>query len=180
MTLPEEEKAQWFVLRDLKRTNAKLPAYKQLEAAGLKVFTPKKWRLVEANGHKVRREVPVIPDLLFVCDTRHQLDPYVEKIPLLQYRWLRNRYREPMTVPDAEMERFIQAVNSSRSTTYYKPEEITPEMYGRQIRIIGGSLDGFEGPLLKMRGSKVKRLLVELPMLLVASVEVQPEYIQLV
>ena len=40
-------------------------------------------------------------------------------------------------------------------------------------------LDGYEGHLLTVRGSKVKRLLVELPHLLMASVEVEPEYIQL-
>ena len=53
-------------------------------------------------------------------------------------------------------------------------------MHKRKIRIIGGRLDGFEGYLLTVRGSKVKRLLVELPTLLAASVEVEPEYIQLI
>ena len=52
-------------------------------------------------------------------------------------------------------------------------------MYRNRIRIIGGTLDGYEGFLLTMRGSKVKRLLVELPSLLAASVEVEPEYIEL-
>ena len=45
---------------------------------------------------------------------------------------------------------------------------------------MGGMLDGFEGYLLTVRGSKVKRLLVELPTLLAASVEVESEYIQLI
>ena len=30
----------WFVMRDLKRPNAKLPAYIQLEQEGIEVFTP--------------------------------------------------------------------------------------------------------------------------------------------
>ena len=46
---------------------------------------------------------------------------------------------------------------------YYLPEEITPEMHNRPIRIVGGPLDGYEGTLLTTRGSKVKRLLVEIP-----------------
>lgn len=53
-------------------------------------------------------------------------------------------------------------------------------MCGRKIRIIGGPLDNFEGSLLTVRGSKVKRLLVELPDLLTVGVEVNPEYIQLI
>ena len=51
-------------------------------------------------------------------------------------------------------------------------------MRKRKILIIGGTLDGYTGTLVTTRGSKVKRLLVELPTLLAAAVEVQPEYIQ--
>lgn len=57
------------------------------------------------------------------------------------------------------------------------PGELTSEMYNKKIRIIGGKLNGYEGNLLTVRGSKTKRLLVELPGLLAAGVEVSPEYI---
>ena len=53
-------------------------------------------------------------------------------------------------------------------------------MYGRRIRIVGGNLDGYEGCLLTMRGSKVNRLLIELKGLLAVGVEVIPEYIQFI
>ena len=85
-----------------------------------------------------------------------------------------------MTVSDLEMNRFIQAVSSSDSPQYYLPEVITPQMCGRKIQIIGGSLNGYEGCLLKIRGSKRKRLLVELKGYLAVGVEVLPEYIQFV
>jgi hypothetical protein len=52
-------------------------------------------------------------------------------------------------------------------------------MCKRRIRIVGGNMDGYEGKLLSVRGSRVKRLLVELSTYLVAAVEVNPEYIQL-
>lgn len=65
------------------------------------------------------------------------------------------------------------------SSKYYRPEEITPAMRNRRIRIIGGPLHGYEGSLVTVRGTTVKRLLVELPMLLAAAVEVEPEFIQL-
>ena len=62
---------------------------------------------------------------------------------------------------------------------YFLVEELTSAMYGRMIRIEGGPLDGYEGRLLSIRGSRVKRLIVEIPGLLVAAVEVDPEYIRL-
>ncbi|MBO5026116.1 MAG: UpxY family transcription antiterminator [Bacteroidaceae bacterium] len=180
MTSEDDKNKQWFVMRDLKRTNAKQPAYRLLAEQQVEVFTPMKWTLVTSRGKKVRKEVPFLQDLVFVHDTREKIDPIVAKCPTLQYRFLRKTYRKPMTVPTSEMERFIHAVSSSESPRYYLPEEITPDMYSRKIRIVGGPLDGYEGCLLTMRGSKVKRLLVELPNLLTAGVEVSPEYIQLV
>ena len=74
---------------------------------------------------------------------------------------------------------YILAVGSSEEPRYYSPEEITPSMYRRRVKMVGGRLDGCEGYLLSTRGSRVRRLLVELPELLAASVEVEADYIQL-
>ena len=63
----------WYVMRDLKRPNAKLPAYKQLSDEHLEVFTPMQWRLKLKNGKRIREEVPFMQDLLFVHDTQEVL-----------------------------------------------------------------------------------------------------------
>lgn len=175
-----EKGMRWYVMRDLKRVNAKVPAYKLLEGMKMEVFVPMKWHLVTRKGIRIREEVPFIQDLLFVHETQNNLDAVVEKTPTLQYRWLRGTWREPMTVADRDMERFIRAVDATESPRYYLPEEITPTMYERKIRIEGGPLSGYEGRLLTTRGSKVKRLLVELEGFLAVGVEVDPEYIQLI
>ena len=78
------------------------------------------------------------------------------------------------------MERFIHAVQSSDTPCFYLPEEITPNMYKRRIRILGGALNNYEGHLVTVRGSRIKRLLVELPNLLAVAIEVNPEYIMLI
>ena len=152
----DKEELRWYVMRDLKRVNARQPAYKQLEEMKMEIFVPMKWSLKIRKGIHVREEVPFIQDLLFVHETQSKLDAVVEKTPTLQYRWLRNTWREPMTVADTDMERFINAVNASEFPQYYLPEEVTPAMYGRKIRIIGGTLDGYEGRLMTTRGSKVR------------------------
>ena len=139
----------WFVMRDLKRPNAKQPAYRFLAEQGLEVFTPMTWRLTLRQGKRVREERPFLPDLLFVHCARPLLDPLVELVPTLQYRYIRGAYCEPMTVADADMERFIRAVRSTDSPRYYLPGELTSVHYGRMVRIVGGPLDGCEGRLLK-------------------------------
>lgn len=167
-------------MRDLKRSNAKLPAYKQLQDNQIEVFTPMKWHLTMKGGKRVRIEIPFIQDLLFVHDTREKLDPIVKETPTLQYRYKRGgNYCDPMIIEKSEMQRFILAVHSVKKPHYYLPEEITPKMYGQPIRIIGGALNGYEGCLLTTRGSKIKRLFIELPQLISVSVEINPEYIEL-
>lgn len=180
--LPEttDEPKIWFVMRDLKRSNANFPAYKLLESLGVTHYTPMHWVLATRGGQKKREYRPFIPDLLFVYETRKNLDAIVSKTPTLQYRFVKGgAYREAMVVPEAEMNRFMHAVGSVGNPRYYLPSEITSDMCKRRIRIVGGNMDGYEGRLLSVRGSRVKRILVELPTWLVAAIEVNPEYIQI-
>ena len=131
----ESDRLQWFVMRDLKRRNAKLPAYKQLDGMVEEVFTPMVWKLVTRHGKRVKEQVPFMQDLLFVHSTRQAVDPIVEKYDTVQYRYVRGGYKIPMTVREADMQRFIDAVNSTENPQYYKPEEITPDMIGRTREI---------------------------------------------
>ena len=173
----------WYVLRDLKRANAKNPAYKVLAEAGFDVFTPMMTKVVERNGRRIRAEVPFIQDLLFVRSQKEPLDIIVARTETLQYRYVRGAaYCTPLTVPVVEMARFIAAVRGLRTPRYYGPNEITSSMYGCRIRMVcEGPLNGYEGILLKVRGSGKKRLLLSLPGLLSASVEIGlTDYIELV
>lgn len=171
----------WYVMRDLRRANAKEHAVDILAARGYEVFTPLVVRTKKVGAQKVTVKRPFITDLLFVHATRMALDPVVSELDFLQYRFVRGgRMGEVMQVREDEMQAFMRAVSSDAPFQYFKPEEVSPAMYGKKIRIVGGTLDGLEGRLMSRRGSKVRRLLVDMGGLLSAGVEVEPEYIQLV
>lgn len=177
----ESSEKQWFVMRDLKRRNANTLAIHELSEAGFEVFTPMTQMIMTIGGRRQRRDVPVIQDLLFVHEAKQTLDPYVERHSTLQYRYVAGkRIDEPMTVHAEEMNRFIYAVGNSESTYYYKPGELTKAMYGKKVRVVGGALDSYEGRLLSVKGMRKRRLLIELPSLITAAVEVEPEYVQIV
>lgn len=171
---------KWYALRDLKRPNAIRRAWEILQDdRKIEVFTPKKWVLSTIKGKRKAKEVAFIPDLLFAHESKVVLDPIIESMETLQYRFRKHgSQNEPLVVPNADMERFIHAVNSSESPQYFLPEEVTPQMYGKEILIVGGSLNGYRGRLLTTRGSRVKRLLIELKGFFCVGVEVSPEYIQ--
>ena len=174
----------WYVLRDLARPNAKRPAYKQLQAMpdmqGC-VFIPLKQQVFVEFGKRVVRFIPFMPDLVFVHKSKEELDPIIRKMELLQYRYVRGgKQYEAMTVRHEAMEQFMRAVKEIDLVEYYSYDEVSPRIYGKQIRIIGGRLNGFEGRLMSKRGSKHKRLLIDLKECnLSASIQVESEYIQL-
>ncbi len=182
MEVQTDPRSQWFVMRDLKRPNAKYRAYQQLTDAGFQVFTPMTTKVIESSGKRQRVQVPFVPDLLFVKSAKESLDPLVAKTETLQYRFVKGAaYRTPMTVPDYDMDRFITAVRGVKAPQFYTPEEITPNMYGAKVRIVcEGLINGLEGTLLKIKGSGKKRFLVELPGILAASIEIaSSDYIEL-
>ncbi len=76
-----DEQTYWFVMRDLKRPNAKQPAYKQLEDNGMEVFTPMKSCIKIKNGKRTREEAPFIQDLLLFssCVTQIAADPALDQ-----------------------------------------------------------------------------------------------------
>lgn len=174
-----DDDKKWYVMRDLRRANNKYPAYRQLDKEQFQVFTPMKWKLTQKNGKRMREEVPFIHDLLFVYATKTALDGEVKRLENLQYRYIRGGYCKPMTVGEKEMNRFIQAVQSTPIPRYYTPDELDHTMLGQKVRIVGGPLDGYDAILRKMRGTKNRRIFITLQQLLVVEVEVNPEYLQI-
>lgn len=174
----------WYVLRDLTRPNAKLPAYKQLQDSryGLeKVFTPMVAKEYVVNGRKEVRKVPCLHDLLFAYSTHSDLKKVIDLIPTLQFRYVRGGHQnEAMIVPDDQMEAFIDVVTKAVDVEYYTPEQVPPSLYGKTIRIIGGQFDGRIGRLMTRRGSKTKRLIIDLQGILSAVVEVENQHIAIV
>ena len=175
---------RWYVLRDLARPNAKNPAYKQLQAMPELadcVFIPMKPHVFTEFGKRVVRFIPYMPDLVFVHKSREELDPIVREMTLLQYRYVRGgKQYEALSVRHEVMKEFMEAVKAIDNVEYYSYEEVSPRLYGKQIRIIGGRLNGFEGRLMSKRGSKFKRLLVDLRECnLAAAIQVESEFIQL-
>ncbi len=181
MDLLDQNDKHWFVLRDFKKWNAKSPAYKALPQMGIRCFTPMHWVIKDKGGKRVRVYLPIIQDLLFAYEARNVLDPIIGKDDSLQYKFTRGAGKaNPMTVSEREMERFINAVNNDPSPKYYTSEELRPEMIGKEIIVNGGPLHGYQGRLLRIQGSKKKRLIVKVEGVMAVAVEVNPEFISFV
>ena len=175
---PDNQKEVWYVMRALYRTELKTQS--RLNEAGIETYIPIKETVTTVRGRKRKVKIPAVSNLIFVRSTQKRLAPFTAGDGRFQYTFKKGGMsNEPLIVPDKQMNDFIRACTRSERPLYFSPGELKLEK-GTRVRIIGGPLDGYEGRLQKLQGSRVKRLFVELPGLLTAAVEVEPEYIQLV
>lgn len=171
------EKAEWFVMRFLYNDQPQVRTL--LAQKGFETFCPMKQILTFRCGRKVREFVPAIRDLFFVHSLKSELDPYVARFANFQYRYKTGgKYREPLTVPEKQMNDFIAITGQAVNPLYFSPQELDLAK-GSRIRLIGGPMDGYEAILLKVKGARAKRMIVDIPDTLYAAVEVKPDYIQL-
>src|SRR5574344_892390 len=123
----------------------------------------KKQRIFTESGKHVVRFIPYMPDLVFVHKSKEELDPIVRKMELLQYRYVRGgKQFEALSVRAKDFNKFKEAVEQTDNVEYYSYDEVSPRIYGKQIRIVGGRLNGFEGRRMGKKGSKFKRRVVDL------------------
>lgn len=175
----QNEISLWFAMYAYKR---EMRIQKELEEAGIECFIPMHYILKECNGKKQRILVPAISNLIFVHTTKSILYDFKLKAPYLQYITQKiNSRREIITVPNRQMQEFIKiAKKHEEDLIYYKPEEICLAK-GDKVRVHGGAFDGVEGVLLKLKGKRSKRVVVEIPgVIAIAATYIEPDLIEII
>lgn len=179
MTTNSNNKPQWFVMRDLRRPNAKVTAYHLLMQNGVEAFTPMTMQQNSKTGeHEL---VPIMKWLLFVHATKQEIDHYIipgnPLIPNLQYIFQRGKSSRfgGMTVKDSEMNYFRMAVAKQEIPVIYRYGDITPEMRGRRVIVTRGDMIGYQGQLQRYTSGSNMRLFVELDGYCLAPIQVSPE-----
>lgn len=170
-----DSKAYWYVLRFLYRNQPKVRAL--FEANGVKTFSPKKLVVKIEKGRRVKKYEDILWDLFFVHSSKEIIDPYVAKFDNFQYKFKSGGKRHnPLIVPEDQMDAFIKAVEASKNPLFISQDDIDMRK-GTRVRIVKGPLSGFEGIVIKVKGAKAKRFIVEIPNTLAVAVEVSPNMI---
>ena len=148
---------------------------------GLSAFVPLQYTVKTVRGQKQRALVPAITGMIFVKGTLDELKDYIQKAhyPVYLKKSTFSNKEDYLTVPTHAMEEFIAVTESHEEhVTYFRPEEISLQA-GDKIRIKGGFYDGKEGTIIRIKGKRNKHLVVQIPGILVAAVELSPEIVQL-
>lgn len=147
---------------------------------GLQAFVPLTYVVKTHRGQKHRALVPAVSRLLFVKGTLEEVKDYIQHahyIVFIRKSTFSNK-EDYLTVPTKAMEDFIAVTeNHEEHVTYFRPEEISLQE-GDKIRIKGGFYDGREGIIMRIKGKRNKHLVVQIPGVLIAAIELSPEMIE--
>lgn len=174
----EDEK--WYVLGSLRR-NQELKIRDELRRDHLECFVPLYYVIKKVKGTRQRMLVPAIPGLMFIQGT---LDHLKEAISNRKYGlYLRkstfSNKENYLTVSDHEMQNFISfTTQAGEHISYYRPEEIQLRP-GDKIRVNGGLYNGLEGVIQRIKGKRNKHLIVSIPGVVYAAVELEPDLVEL-
>ena len=152
-----------------------------LRKAGFRSHVPMKYEVKTVRRQEQRTMVPAITGLIFVRATEEALKEYIRhksRESMYMRKSTFSNKQDYLTVPDYAMERFIEFTNiRQEKITYFKPEELNLKE-GEKIRIKGGIYDGYEGTILRFKGKRNKHLVVQIPGVIIAAVELEPELVE--
>jgi transcription antitermination factor NusG len=178
----DNEIAKWYVLGCLS-VHREEKVRDALRKAGFRSHVPMKYEVRTVRRQEQRTMVPAITGLIFARGTEEALKEYIRHKShdsIYMRKSTFSNKQEYLTVPDYEMERFIEFTNIRQEhITYFKPDELNLKE-GEQIRIKGGIYDGYEGTILRFKGKRKKHLVVQIPGVIIAAVEIEAELVELI
>ncbi len=174
----------WFVLKTIFSSEMKVKVL--LDERGIENFIPMCYKIKVVKHKKEKKLLPAINDLIFVHSTKKEIEDFKADI-LLNYNYStyfltrkEGTKRKIEIVPNKQMEEFIKvASHYDDDIVYFAPEEIELKK-GTKVRIVGGIFDGVEGTLLRVKGKKHKRIVLQIPGLSVATSYVTPDLIEII
>lgn len=169
----------WFALRvDFRRETI---VKKYFDSIRIENFLPMQYKEVVVRGHKIRKLMPLVHNLIFARTTKQQLDT-IKATTVYPIRYL--MFREgtkssPIVVPEEQMQNFIRVAGSYDDQLLYLSPEQVPLTVGDRVRILSGPFAGAEGIYVRLKGTRARRVVVHLPgIMAVATATVPPSMIE--
>ena len=176
----EDNEIRWYAV-GCTSSMKELKVRDDIRNYGLEAFVPLKYQIKTIKHQKHRALVPALPGLMFAKGTLEELKEYIQDyshFPVYLRKSTFSNKEDYLTVRTKEMEEFIAVTEDNEAhITYFRPEEINLQA-GDRIRVKGGLYDGKEGIVMRIKGKRNKHLVVQIPGMLVAAIEMAPELVE--
>lgn len=141
----KSDEVRWFAARTGRCQE--LSVMKSLMQFGVECFIPTKEEFRLRRGHRVKAEVPLIPNLVFLRATKADACALANGHGLPLHYIIDRATRSMMVVPDKQMDDFIRVVSSQPESLCLEEVPLVP---GTRVRVVEGELCGIEGEILSL------------------------------
>lgn len=148
------EQAVWYAMRVTYCRELKVKA--ELNSLGIESFVPMQYKGVIRDGRLVKKLVPSVHNLIFVHLEPSRMRQYKSTTaqPIRYIMRNENGRREPLVVPQRQMESFIAVAGTHDEKLVWLTPEPGDFSQGDHVRILGGPFEGAEGVLVRVKGDR--------------------------
>ncbi len=155
-----EDTPHWYALRTTYGREKK--AYEYLVSKNIVAFLPTMRQVKLVDGKSITTEQSRIPNLFFAYATEEQLKPFVfdnANLPFLRFYYRHTRIgnkvvKEPLIVPDHQMESFKIICTADSEDIIASTDEIEKFKEGQKVRIIDGKFKGVVGTVARYQSQQ--------------------------
>jgi transcription antitermination factor NusG len=176
----DEKEIRWYVVGSVTR-GRELRIRDELRRDEHECFVPLQYEVRKVRGQRQRTLVPAVTGLIFVRGTLEEVREAIKfrHDGLYIRKSTFSNKEDYLSVSEHDMRNFIAvAEQAGEKISYYRPDEIQLQV-GDKIRVNGGLYDGREGVILRIKGKRRRQLVVSIPGVIYAAVEMEPELIEL-
>ena len=177
----DEKEVRWYVIGSVTR-GRELKIRDELRRDEHECFVPLRYDVRKLGGQRRRIMVPAVTGLIFL---RGDLECVREAIRfrndgLFIRKSTFSNKEDYLSVSEHDMRNFIAlSEQAGEKITYYNPDEIHLQV-GDKIRVNGGMFDGREGVIMRIKGKRRRQLVVSIPGIVYAAVELEPELLEFI
>lgn len=158
--------SHWYVLRTTYGREKK--AYDYIIANGGTAYYPTVTTVKLVGGKRKAVEESLIPNIFFAYGTEEEVSSFVYdnvNLPYLRFYYRQfgtgNPHKEPLVVPDHQMESFRIICRADTEDIIISVEEISRFRTGQLVRIVNGSFKGVTGRVARYQGQQRVGVIVD-------------------
>ena len=177
----DEQEVRWYVIGSVTR-GRELKIRDELRRDEHECFVPLQYEVRKVGGQRRRIMVPAITGLIFLRGTLEDVRETIRfrSDGLFIRKSTFSNKEDYLSVSEHDMRNFIAlSEQAGEKITYYNPDEIHLQV-GDKIRVNGGMFDGREGVIMRIKGKRRRQLVVSIPGIVYAAVELEPELLELI
>ena len=148
------EEPVWYALRVTYCREMRVKV--ELDGLGIRNFVPMQIKGFLRGGRLVKRLVPSVHNLIFVYIEPSRMKEYKSStaLPVRYIMHDNNGHREPVTVPQRQMDSFIAVAGTHDEQLLYLSPKPGDFSQGDRVRILGGPFEGAEGVFVRVKGDR--------------------------